>query len=113
MNMIIILAGIAGTLAMTLFVELVSFILKKPFHVVGILCIMLHFSSNMKSKLKRYALHGTALVVHYAIGILFSYAFDFFLDSDLMELDLWNAMLFGSLAGFVGILGWRLFLRCV
>jgi hypothetical protein len=109
MNLLIILAGFTGTLAMTLFTELASFILKKPFHVIRILSLMLHFGSNMTSKLKRDILYWIALVVHYAIGIFFSCVFDFFLEHDLMEFNLWNAMVFGSLAGLVGLLGWRFF----
>jgi hypothetical protein len=109
MSFVIALAGILGTLAMTIFVELVCYLFKKPYHVVRVLSRMLHFSSHVESKPKWVLLYCTALVLHYGIGILFSYAFYLLIKYGFMEPDLLHTIIFGSLAGLIGISGWRLF----
>jgi hypothetical protein len=106
MKMQIILSGLSGTLAMTLFIELISAIFKKPFHVVRILARML--SDNNESVVKKNITYCIAVVVHYSIGVLFAYAFHFLVKQDLIDPTLWHALLFGALAGLVGILGWRM-----
>jgi hypothetical protein len=107
-NIITLLAGIIGTAAMTLFVEAVCVIFKKPFHVVHILSHILRFSSSPKSGPNSYVMYGIALVVHYTIGILFAYGFDFLVKQELIDLTLTDVLLFGSFAGVVGIIGWRI-----
>jgi hypothetical protein len=110
MKLAIVLSGVAGTLAMTLFTELVSAIFKKPFHVVQILSRMLRRRDNPELLAGKYVSYSIAMIVHYTIGILFSYAFNFFLKQGLLQLTLWNALLFGILAGLIGVLGWRIVL---
>jgi hypothetical protein len=109
MNLEIILSGLSGTLAMTLFIELVSAILKKPFHVVRTLARMLKCNSKNDSASKKYLTYCIAVIVHYSIGVMFAYAFDFALNKGLIELVWIHALLFGGLAGLIGIIGWRIF----
>jgi hypothetical protein len=107
MKMQIILSGLAGTLAMTLFVELVSAILKKPFHVVGILTRMLKRNDN-ESIAKKNITYCMAVVIHYSIGVLFAFAFHLLVKQKFIDPTLWHALLFGSLAGLTAIVGWQL-----
>jgi H+/Cl- antiporter ClcA len=108
MNLKIILSGLFGTLAMTLFVNLVAAIFKKPLHAVKILSRMLQRGDNTDSRQKKYIKYAIASVVHYSIGVGFAYVFSFLLQQQVIELKLSHAILFGSLAGLTGILGWRI-----
>jgi hypothetical protein len=105
---LVICAGILGTLIMTLFVEIIAHIIRKPFHVVSILSHMLRFGKDLKPASKGI-IYIIALLVHYGIGILFSCCFDLCLNYNLIEMHLSNALIFGGFAGLIGIGGWRIF----
>jgi len=108
MNLVAIYAGILGTFIMTLFVEFTAYISRKPFHVVSILCSMLTFGEEMSTTNKR-VIYLVALLVHYSIGVIFSYCFELCLDYNLLALNLSNVLIFGGIAGLIGITGWRTF----
>jgi hypothetical protein len=107
-TLLIILSGVAGTFAMTCFVELLAAISKKPFHVVRILSRMLQYGDNTP-KHKRQITYGVAIIIHYLVGISFTNIFVFLLKTELIEPEIWYALIFGAVAGLVGILGWRIF----
>jgi hypothetical protein len=108
MNLKVILSGLFGTLAMTLFVNLAAAIFKKPFHVIEVLLRMMQRGENTDSRQTKNIKYAIALVVHYSIGVCFAYVFHFLLQQHVIELSWTNAILFGSLAGLIGILGWRI-----
>lgn len=108
MNFPIIISGIAGTLAMTLFIEFICLLTHKPFHVIRILAYMIPFGRSVVSTNARRMIYVAAVEIHYAIGVLFTFCFKQCIQSNLMEFTFSNALLFGALAGFVGIIGWRI-----
>lgn len=108
MNLKIILAGLFGTLVMTLFVTIVSISFKKPFHVVKTLSRMMQRGDNRDSTARKGITFAIAVVVHYAIGVAFAYLYNFLLLERLMRLTWPHTILFGSLAGLIGIIGWRI-----
>lgn len=106
MNTSIVIAGIVGTFAMTLFIELICLLLGKPFHVIRILARMLQLKSSTDRPTP--TMFGIAVVVHYSIGILFTYGFKCCIDYELCALSYIDALIFGAIAGMIGILGWRI-----
>jgi hypothetical protein len=107
MNFEVAIAGIAGTLAMTVFTELIAYGAKKPFHVVSILARMLRFRKDLRPiSGTRYVV---ALIIHYSIGVLFSYGFEWFITNNRADMNLSNAIIFGGVVGLIGIIGWRIF----
>lgn len=47
--------------------------------------------------------------MHYVIGVLFAYAYQWFLQQGILDPGLPHAALFGGAAGLVGIIGWSIF----
>ncbi|HEY0741851.1 MAG TPA: hypothetical protein VGD40_10325 [Chryseosolibacter sp.] len=108
MNYLIIMAGIIGTLTMTLFIEVVARVSGKPFRVIHILADMLRFGQEFNHGQRR-RIFFLATILHYAIGVGFAFCYNFLLDSKYISSSWGDAVLFGASAGIVGILGWRLF----
>ena len=108
MNFPVFISGIAGTLAMTLFLELICWLSKKPFHVIRILAYILPFGKPVVTAGARKIVFLVAVTLHYAIGVLFTFCFEKSIQLHLMEFTLTNALLFGALAGLVGIIVWRI-----
>lgn len=110
MNVQVIGSGIAGTLAMTAFMELTAYLVKQPFHVVSILARMLAFNKQHSTIQGGYTIYAIALMIHYTIGILFTWGFVLLVRNDFLTFNGYNALAFGALAGGIGIAGWRLFI---
>jgi hypothetical protein len=108
MNTIVILAGILATLTMTAFVEIVAFVTRKPFHVITILSEMLAFGHWFRPSQQKIIYAG-ALILHYAIGVGFSYGYLLVLQLHWIRQVLSHALLFGAVAGLIGITGWKIF----
>ncbi len=108
MDYMIIMAGIIGTLAMTLFVELIARLSGKPFRVIRVLAEMLRFGRDLNRSQRRTLFVG-ATILHYAIGVSFAFCYRLAIDHDILGPTWKDALLFGAAAGLVGIAGWRLF----
>lgn len=106
-----IIAGIAGTFAMTLFMRLASLITGFNFHVPRILGTILTFDtkpSGATSDSCRSIISGYAL--HYIIGGLFALIYQqTWLKEHISTFS--AAMLFGAIAGLVGITFWTITLK--
>ena len=102
-----ILAGIAGTLAMTCFTQITAQLLKKPFYVVIILATMLPFKGELK--FPAASTYIVATILHYLIGVVFSYIYLWLMLEGLITNNTLTALLFGAAIGTVAIIGWRLF----
>jgi len=104
---IVILAGLGGTLVMTAFTRIASHILKKPFYVIMILATMLPFKKNVKTP--NVFVYTTATLIHYFIGVIFSYLYSWQLVERLIINDVLSALLYGAIIGSLAVIGWRLF----
>jgi hypothetical protein len=103
----IILAGIAGTLVMTCFTQITAQVLKKPFYVVVILATMLPFKKAITTP--NALTYMGATILHYFIGILFSYLYLWLMVEGFISNDAPSAILYGAGIGTVAIIGWRIF----
>ena len=104
---IAILAGLGGTLVMTSFTRIMSHILKKPFYVVMILATMLPFKKNVTTP--NIFIYTTATLIHYFIGVIFSFLYLWQLVEGLIINDVLSALLYGAIIGSIAVIGWRLF----
>lgn len=104
---IAILAGLGGTLVMTSFTLVMSHILKKPFYVVMILATMLPFKKNVTTP--NFFIYASATLIHYSIGVIFSYFYLWQLVERLIINDALSALLYGAIIGSIAVIGWRLF----
>lgn len=104
---IALLAGITGTLIMTGFTEFMALLLKKPFHVITILAIMLPLKKRVESP--NILIYCVATVIHYLIGVIFSYFYQWLILHGWINHDLLSAVIFGSLIGTVAVIVWGIF----
>jgi hypothetical protein len=102
-----ILAGIAGTLAMTSFAEILAHLLKRPYFVVIILATMLPFNRDLTPP--KASIYIAATILHYAIGVGFAYAYLRLMQEGVITNDTLTALLYGAAIGIIAIIGWRLF----
>lgn len=102
----IVLAGIAGTYAMTLFIHIVSRMTGYRFHVPAILGSMV----SMKTKPSGEPSHERmsllpGYILHYGIGVLFAAVYtEVFIPDSEPGYD--RALLFGIVAGIVAVGFW-------
>lgn len=103
-------AGITGTACMTLFTQLAFYILKTQYHVVRILASMLIIKkpATLDSR-PSFASYAVATVIHYAIGVLFVFGYHWLTIRSILETTFSHGVLFGTVIGTVGIVGWTIF----
>jgi hypothetical protein len=107
-----IIAGIAGTFLMTLFMDVVSLLTRYNFHVPVILGTMVTMetkpsgkvSDSLESKVWGY-------ILHYAIGVLFAVLYQQIFSAGAAPISYLYAIAFGAIAGLVAMTFWYLFLR--
>lgn len=107
-----IIGGIAGTLLMTLFMDVASLVTRYNFHVPSILGTMVtmetkpsgQVSDSIVSKIWGY-------ILHYTIGIFFALLYQNLLQDGIMPDSYGYALLFGTMAGLAASIFWYLFLR--
>jgi hypothetical protein len=104
-----ILAGILGTVAMTLCTEIAFRLLKRPYHVVRILARMLQGRSIPSDGTLRPGTYLLASFLHYAIGVAFSFGYQWLVFRNILSPGVFPALLFGAFIGLIGITGWRIF----
>lgn len=104
-----ILAGIAGTLAMTCFTHIMAQALRKPYYVVVILATMLPFKREVSSPtITTYIL---ATILHYVIGIGFAYLYLWLIAEGFVTDSGISASLYGAFIGLIAIIGWGIFFK--
>jgi hypothetical protein len=105
----LVISGIAGTVAMTLFTSLVFRVANRPYRVVKILGSMLQFRSRtfvlQKVPTRFFQL---ATIVHYTIGIVFAIGYHYFVHTTGNRAAS-GSVIYGILIGIIAIAGWRLF----
>jgi hypothetical protein len=104
-----ILLGIAGTAVMTLFMYLISYITQRPLKVVKILGTMLTMETTPDKGLSdsNRAIR-VGLIAHYLIGIIFAVIYVWLWKYELLEPTFAATILFGFIAGLIGIIVWRI-----
>jgi hypothetical protein len=103
-----IIAGIIATLAMTLFAKATFAALRRPYNILRILGNMLLFEPHTVVRQPPPPTARTlATIVHYAIGVLFAWAYQQFVinNNDDRILD---TVVFGIIIALAAIVGWRL-----
>ncbi|GAB3548708.1 DUF6789 family protein [Spirosoma fluminis] len=106
----IVIAGVAGTALMTLFMYIMTFFTERVMKVTKILGTMLTFETSPDGKLsdsKRAITVG--ILAHYAIGIAFALAYYLLWSLDIGQPDSQSGIWFGIGSGFVAIVFWYSF----
>lgn len=101
----ILIPGIVGTSAMTLFSYLVSEGKNKNFREPEILAELIQ--RIPKSRLNKSA-HIAGWGIHYAIGILFVTCYSEIWEQTKVKPSLASGTLMGGLNGVLGVIGWKL-----
>ena len=68
---------------------------------------MLPFKKNVTTP--NFFIYTTATLVHYSIGVIFSYLYLWQLVERLIINDALSALLYGAIIGSFAVIGWRLF----
>lgn len=107
-----IIAGIAGTLLMTLFMDAAARLTKYNFHVPEILGTMVtmetkpsgNVSNSMVSKVWGY-------ILHYLIGIFYTVLYQNLLQAGIGSSSYGHALVFGTVVGLVAVIFWYCFFK--
>src|SRR3954465_8823720 len=109
--LIIIIAGITGTLLMTGAMYLLSAVTGQNYKVVGILATMVTNHTTRKKGLTKFTsdiLMG--VVLHYLIGIMFSFVYFYLWETGHVYPGIKSSIIFGLLTGIVAIVFWSSFI---
>jgi ABC-type Fe3+-siderophore transport system permease subunit len=106
--LITILSGMAGTVVMTLFMYLYSYVSHRFTKVVHILGNMLVGESNYKSPSTNAYIVGT--VAHFSVGILFSLAYFLLWNWGIFRNNLEDSVIVGIISGVAAVVVWKSFL---
>jgi len=68
---------------------------------------MLPFKKNVTTP--NFFIYTTATLIHYSIGVIFSYLYLWQLVERLIINDVLSALLYGAIIGSIAVIGWRLF----
>ncbi len=112
LNMVIILAGIAGTFLMTMFVRMFAAATGYQLAVPRVLGTLFTFTTTPSGKVSH---QPVALIwgniLHYAIGIFFSLIYALCLTKHWLPAGIGGGIGFGALIGIVAVLCWLLMLK--
>ncbi|GGB64170.1 hypothetical protein GCM10007424_00010 [Flavobacterium suaedae] len=104
----IIIAGVAGTVFMSLYSYLKSKKEKQIYVEAELLNRLIDKSENFP-KIKNKKVNPYGWIIHTGAGILFVSAYHLAIKNKLLDKDLLSSMLaFGSVSGAVGIITWEL-----
>lgn len=107
-----IIAGITGTVLMTILVRLTGAIGGYRFSVPAILGRLLTFKMNMQGQSPRQLfIFLTGAAVHYSIGILFALLYAWLVSIRALQPQYSDGLLFGAAAGLTGVTVWYLTLK--
>ena len=107
-----IIAGIAGTLLMTLFMDIASLLTRYNFHVPSILGTMVTMKTKPSGNVSDSLVSKTwGYILHYAIGIFFAVLYQNLMRAGIMSDSYGYAFLFGAMAGIVAMIFWYFFLK--
>lgn len=104
-----IVAGIGGTLIMTVLTTVSAFVMKKPFNVIRLLAFMSAFKPVNELRYVSFWRYLIAVLVHYAIGVAFGFVYHWLLNDQILMMRMSDAFLFGCALGVVAVITWRMF----
>ena len=104
------LAGIGGTMLMTLFITSFSLVFKKSFFVVKILDVILVVSGTPQIG-RLTTRYNLALIIHYGVGVIFSYVFLSLVTFGIVTFSFVEALIFGASIGALAVSAWMLLLN--
>ncbi|MFC5625063.1 DUF6789 family protein [Algoriphagus winogradskyi] len=102
---ITILAGVVGTIAMTICMYLYSFSTKQFTKVIHILGNMLVGESNYYTPSRNAWVIGT--IAHFGVGVLFSFAYFLLWNWGVFRINLEDSVLIGFISGVLAIGVWQ------
>ncbi|HTE26077.1 hypothetical protein [Flavitalea sp.] len=109
---IAIIAGIAATTLMTIFVLLFHIITGEQINVIRILGTMLTASTTTEGGCSRSAGSlGAGIFAHYAVGLSFSFVYIWLWLHQVINMDWVTTTTLGFVTGLAGIAVWRLYFR--
>ena len=109
--LIVALAGVVGTAAMTAYLYLISYITHKQTKVIKVLGTMVTNNTNADGSLSEKRspiIIGT--LIHYLIGIAFAITYLALWRAGIASPDWASAIILGAINGLVGSAGWFVFL---
>lgn len=101
-------ASLAATTAMTLFSYVVSALSGKWYNEPQLLQFVFSQSRWAMSSGLKFA---AAWILHYVIGLVFVMVLDLIVETPLPELAFTSTLIFGTIIGTIGILGWEMMFR--
>jgi len=108
---IIIIAGITGTLLMTGAMYLLSAVTGQNYKVVGILATMVTNHTTHKKGLTKFTSDILAgVVLHYLIGIIFSFVYFYLWQTGHVDPGIKSSIILGLLTGIVAMVFWSSFI---
>ncbi|MEP1086699.1 DUF6789 family protein [Algoriphagus sp.] len=107
--LITIVAGVAGTIAMTLVMYSYSYITKKFTMVIHVLGNLLVAERNYYSPSKNALIIGS--LAHFGVGILFSFAYFLLWNWGVFRINFQDSILIGAISGILAIVVWYGYLR--
>lgn len=105
-----ILLGLIGTTLMTVYMNLVSYVMHLPLQVERVLGTMVTFQTNhhQKELQGQIASVRAGLVSHFLVGILFALLYLFLCRHNVVQPTLLQTVLFGFFSGTFGITFWKM-----
>ncbi|SFB02261.1 hypothetical protein [Algoriphagus aquimarinus] len=106
--LITVLSGVIGTIAMTLFMYLYSYVSSNFTKVIHILGNMLIGERNYYSPNKKAFIVGT--IAHFGVGVLFSFGYFLLWNWGVFKINLQDSILIGAVSGVIAIVVWKAYL---
>jgi putative exporter of polyketide antibiotics len=103
-------AGIAATTLMTVFVLVIRLITGKQINVIRILGTMLTASTTTDGECpKKVGILAAGIIAHYAVGLFFSIVYIWLWTHRIIKTDWVTTTVLGFLTGLLAITVWRLY----
>jgi hypothetical protein len=107
-----VVAGLAATTAMTMFVLLLHLLTGQQLNVIRILGTMLTSSTTTEGGCSKKAGSQVAgTIAHYAVGLFFSFAYIWMWRHQLIKTDWFTTAILGFVTGMFGIIVWKSYFR--
>lgn len=105
-----VIAGVVATSIMTAWMYLLSYFFKRQWKVIHILGTMILNKTTVGKNVSTEpypVIIGT--VLHYLVGIGFSFLYWYLLKKNCLTLTINDSLLFGAVAGIFAVFAWRAF----
>ncbi|PQA59523.1 hypothetical protein [Siphonobacter curvatus] len=108
----LLVASIAGTSLMTLFMYLMSFLTDYKTKVINVLGTLLTFQTKPSGELSYSPLAvAVGTVAHYAVGFAFALAYGWLWSEEVLQPNLWGILILGTVSGILAVIFWWSFFK--